>query len=204
MRVTWVMFDYGGVVSHPPTQHDLARLAAAAGAGVPAFVDAYWQWRRAYDLAKLDTDGYWQQVGASLGREYGDAEVAELTRLDRAAWVRLQAGTVALIEDLAAEGRPLAMLSNAPDDLAEAIGRLPVAAYFGHLIFSCQLKSAKPDPECFRVALALIGARADEVIFVDDRSENVAAAASLGLRPVHFTSPARARAAITEQLAASG
>jgi putative hydrolase of the HAD superfamily len=202
--VTWVMFDYGGVVSHQPSLDDLALLAAAADAEVPALLDAYWEWRRAYDLAELDAPGYWWQVGRSLGRRYGEAEIAELTRLDRAAWLRLQAGTVALIEDLAAAGLPLAMLSNAPDELAEAISALPVAAHFGHLIFSCQLKSAKPDPKCYGRALARMGARPGEVIFLDDRSENVTAAAALGLRSVHFTSPPEARAAVTERLAASG
>jgi putative hydrolase of the HAD superfamily len=202
--VTWVMFDYGGVVSHPLSQDDLALLAAAAGAEVPALLGAYWEWRLAYDLADLDAPGYWRQVGLSLGRGFGEAEIAELTRLDRAAWLRLQAGTVALIEDLAAAGLPLAMLSNAPVELADAISALPIAAYFGHLIFSCQLKSAKPDPECYGRALARMGARPDEVIFLDDRSENVIAAAALGLRSVHFTSPSEARAAVTELLAATG
>jgi putative hydrolase of the HAD superfamily len=69
--VTWVMFDYGGVVSHPPTQQDFALLAGVAGVGVPAFSDAYWDWRGAYDLAELDVTGYWRQVGRSLGRSYG-------------------------------------------------------------------------------------------------------------------------------------
>jgi putative hydrolase of the HAD superfamily len=198
------MFDYGGVVSHPLGQDDLALMAAAADAEVPALLDAYWEWRRAYDLAELDAPGYWRQVGRSLGRGYGEAEIAELTRLDRAAWLRLQTGTVALIEDLAAAGLPLALLSNAPDELAEAISALPIAAHFGHLIFSCQLKSAKPDPECYGRALATMGARPDEVIFLDDRSENVAAAAALGLRSVHFTSPSEAREAVTERLTGTG
>jgi putative hydrolase of the HAD superfamily len=198
--VTWVLFDYGGVVSHQPSRQDRARLAAAAGAAVPAFMQAYRHWRLAYDLAELDAGGYWRQVGRSLSRGYDDAEVAELTRLDRAAWTRLRAGTVTLIEDLSAAGRPLAMLSNAPADLAAGITGQPVSASFRHLMFSCELKSAKPDQECYRQALARIGARADEVIFVDDSSENVAAAADLGLRAVHFTTPERARAAVTAEL----
>ena len=204
VRVTWVMFDYGGVVSHPPAEQDLALLAGAAGAAVADLLDAYWHWRRAYDLAELDAAGYWRQVGATLGRGYSGAEIAELIRLDRAAWLRLQTGTVALIEDLAAAGRPLAMLSNAPDELAEAISGLPLASHFGHLIFSCELKAAKPDPECYGRALARMGARAGEVIFVDDRSENVAAAAAMGLQSVQFTSASSARAAVAERLAAGG
>jgi putative hydrolase of the HAD superfamily len=201
---TWVLFDYGGVISHPPADEDLALLAAAADAPVPALMEPYWAWRRSYDLAELDAPAYWRQVGRALGRAYDEAQIAELIRLDRAAWLRLRAETVTLIEDLAAAGQPLAMLSNAPDELAEAIMDLPVAGHFGHLIFSCQLKSAKPDPECYDRALARLGARADEVIFIDDRGENVAAAAALGLQAVHFTSASAVRAAVTERLAACG
>jgi putative hydrolase of the HAD superfamily len=198
------MFDYGGVVSQPPSAQELASLAGAAGVSVAALQGVYWQWRRAYDLAELDASGYWRQVGRGLGRGFSEAEISELIRLDRASWLRLQAGTVALIEDLGAAGLPLALLSNAPGELAEAISALPVAAYFGHLLFSCQLKLAKPDPECYNRALARLGASAEEVIFIDDRAENVAAAAALGLRSVHFTSPGQARAAVTERLAERG
>ena len=198
------MFDYGGVVSQPPSPQELASLAGAAGVSVAALQGVYWEWRRAYDLAELDAPGYWRQVGRSLGRGFSEAEISELVRLDSMSWLRMQAGTVALIEDLAATGLPLALLSNAPGELAEAISALPVAAYFGHLLFSCQLKLAKPDPECYNRALARLGASAEEVIFIDDRAENVAAAAALGLRSVHFTSPGEARAAVTERLAERG
>ncbi len=202
--MTWVMLDYGGVISHPPTQQDLALLARAAGAAVPAFTGKYWAWRRAYDLAELDVTGYWRKVGSGLGRSYSETQIAELARLDRASWLRLQAGTVALIEDLAAAGQPLALLSNAPDQLAEAISGLPVARHFGHLLFSCQLKLAKPDPACYERALVALQADPRDVVFVDDRGENVTAAATLGLRSVLFTGAHGMRAAVTRQLADAG
>jgi putative hydrolase of the HAD superfamily len=202
--VTWVMFDYGGVISHPPSAGDLALMSGVAGVSVPAFLAEYWGGRRAYDLAELDAKGYWQQVGTGLDRDFGGAEISELIRLDSASWLRLQAGTVALIEDLAAAGHPLALLSNAPHELAAEIGGLPVVAHFGHLIFSCELKLAKPDPRCYGQALARLGAGPDEVIFIDDRPENVAAAAEMGLSSVHFTSADETRAAVTRRLAERG
>ena len=91
-------------------------LAAAAGAPVPALMDVYWAWRRAYDLAELDAPGYWREVGRALGRGYGEAQIAELIRLE-------PGGLAAAADrDCGADrghwppaGRPLALLSNAPD-----------------------------------------------------------------------------------------
>ena len=153
------------------------------------------------------TGGRW---GSGLGRGFSDAEIAELIRLDRASWLRLQAGTVALIEDLAARrAAARAAVERARRRWPTRSRGLPMAAHFGHLIFSCQLKLAKPDPECLPRALARLGASADDVIFIDDRAENVAAAAALGLRSVHFTSPdgiarGRRRAAGRPRLNAAG
>ncbi|HEY5986158.1 MAG TPA: HAD-IA family hydrolase, partial [Streptosporangiaceae bacterium] len=85
---------------------------------------------------------------------------------------------------------------NAPAEVAEAIIRLPVAAHFQGAAFSCFLGSAKPDPGAYLAALELFGASPSEVIFFDDRSENVAGAAALGMRAVLFTTPDDARAAL--------
>jgi putative hydrolase of the HAD superfamily len=76
------------------------------------------------------------------------------------------------------------------------VSQLPELASFEHLIFSCELKTGKPDPACYHAALATLAAPAGDVIFIDDRAENVAAAAALGLRSVQFTTPAAAREAL--------
>jgi putative hydrolase of the HAD superfamily len=200
--MVWVVFDYGGVISSWPSEEDMATLAGAADVPVPRLADAYWQLRPAYDRADLGALDYWRRVGRLAGHvpDYSDAEVAELTDLDSDSWLHLQAGTVALIEELAAAGHQLALLSNAPAETAAAIVELPVARHFEHLMFSCELKAIKPAPECFAAALARLGAAATEVILVDDRAENVTAAASLGMRAVHFSSPGQVRALLVELL----
>jgi putative hydrolase of the HAD superfamily len=185
--MTWVLFDYGGVICEPQPEADRARLARASGGPGTEFEAAYWRYRLDYDRAALDVTAYWQRVAADLGRSYTDAEIAELSRLDTASWLTLQPATVELITGLAAAGHRLALLSNAPADVAEAVRELPLSRRFGHLIFSCALKSAKPDPECFLAALALLDAGPADVIFVDDRPENVTAAAALGIRSFQFT-----------------
>ena len=192
--MTWVLFDYGGVICELQSEADRARLASASGGPAADCEAAYWRYRLDYDRAALDVTTYWQQVAADLGRSYSGAQIAELSRLDSASWLTLQPGTVDLITGLAAAGQRLAVLSNAPADVAEAVQALPVAGYFEHLVFSCDLKSAKPDPECFQAALAVLGAEAAQVIFLDDRPGNVAAAAALGMVSFQFTGAAAARA----------
>jgi putative hydrolase of the HAD superfamily len=201
--VAWVMFDYGGVMSRWPSEQDMTTIAGVAGTSVRRLMDAYWQRRPAYDRAELTADAYWQQIGLLVGRSqaYSAAEVAELSRLDTDSWLHLEGETVALIEELALAGHRLAMLSNAPADIAEAIAGLPVARHFEHLVFSCQLKTAKPATECFVGALARLGATPPEVIFIDDQPDNVAAAVALGMQSIRFTGPGKARALLTQLLA---
>ena len=129
-------------------------------------------------------------MAAALGLSFSAAQIAELTRLDIASWLHLRDGTVTLIEDLAAAGYRLALLSNAPAEFAEAVAGLPVARAFAHCAFSCFLGSVKPEPECYQAVLAMLGARPADVVFIDDRPENVAGAVALGIRGVQFTTPA--------------
>lgn len=194
--MTWVVFDYGGVICTYQPGEDVALLAGTANAGIPEFRDAYWAYRLSYDRAELDGPTYWNKVAAALGRSFAAAQIAELIRLDIRSWLHLREGTVALVGDLAAAGYPLALLSNAPAEVAEAVAELPVARAFEHRAFSCFLGSVKPEPECYRAILATLGARPEDVIFLDDREQNVAGARALGIHGVHFTTPEAARTAL--------
>jgi len=50
-----------------------------------------------------------------------------------------------------------------------------------HLHFSYSARSRKPERAYFEGGLAALGARADEVLFIDDCTENLDAAAALGM-----------------------
>jgi putative hydrolase of the HAD superfamily len=192
--VSWVMFDFGGVLCTPQPQEDLAALAAVAGVSIAELWNAYWPLRPAYDAADLTLVTYWQGVAGRLGRSFSEAQIGELSRLDVASWAHLREDAVQLVLDLEAAGQRLALLSNAPADMARAVAGLPLARHFEQLLFSCYLRAIKPDRGCFSQALARLGARADEVIFIDDRQENVTAAGKMGINAIRFTGSQEARA----------
>lgn len=189
-----VLFDFGGVISYRQPASDLAALAEAARAPVDGLWEAYWRTRIAYDAGDLDAIAFWRNVGASVGRTFEKAEIARLVQLDVGSWLHLQPGTIGLIEDLAAVNVHLALLSNAPVEVAEAVAALPLSRRFDHLIFSCHLRTVKPDDSFFAAALNILGVHASEAAFLDDSEPNVAAASRLGIRAMTFTDPSSARA----------
>jgi putative hydrolase of the HAD superfamily len=58
------------------------------------------------------------------------------------------------------------------------------------VVASCETGFLKPEPQAFAEALRRIGARAEEVVFVDDREANAEGGRRAGLTSIVFESPA--------------
>ncbi len=182
--VTWLLCDYGQVLCLPPPETERQALEAQAGAGGPAFWATYWQHRPAYDGAQLDTAAYWAQV---LGRAPAAPRLQRLHETDVAMWSHPNRPTIEAAARAARRGLRLALLSNAPAELADHLDRLPWLQLFAPRLFSGRLGTVKPEPAIYIAALDALRARPGDVTFVDDRPANVDAAQRLGLRAVRFT-----------------
>ena len=106
-------------------------------------------------------------------------------------WSDFFDGTVPGAEELLERIRTryrVAFISNSNEVHAELIPRKFSSLFEkdDRVIFSHRFKVAKPDPEIFRRALDTIGATPHQVVFVDDLSENVAVARSLGIQAFQF------------------
>ena len=58
---------------------------------------------------------------------------------------------------------------------------------------------AKPDPAIFEIAVSRTGHRAENLVFVDDKERNVAAAIEFGLDGILFTGADELRLALRER-----
>jgi 2-haloacid dehalogenase len=98
-------------------------------------------------------------------------------------------GTAAILRELHASGVPLVGLTNWSDELyhAHAPDRFEFVALFDDVIVSGTEKLAKPDPAIYRLVEDRTGRPLSEWVFVDDRSDNVAAARELGMDGIVFT-----------------
>ncbi|QIZ35099.1 HAD family phosphatase [Saccharopolyspora sp. ASAGF58] len=191
--VRWVVFDYGEVISRRTTA--LPAIAALLDAAQPEFEEAYFAERVAYDWGRPDLE-YWQAVAARLGKSV-DAELSErLTRADVVGWSETVPESVQLLEDLHRQGVTMAVLSNAPSSFGRAAEQTNWARLFKHLIFSGDLRLAKPDAGIYRALLEALDAPAEECLFFDDRPENVDGASEAGLHAERWQGAEAARATL--------
>ena len=61
-------------------------------------------------------------------------------------------------------------------------------AHFQHHTWSCELGIGKPDPAIYTHTCERLGVAPGETLFLDDKPENIEAAASVGLNAILFQS----------------
>ncbi|MEU3017390.1 MULTISPECIES: HAD family phosphatase [unclassified Nocardiopsis] len=193
-----VLFDMFGVVAMDQSPTVRAMMVECSGHGHDAFWTAYWSPRQDYDRGDLDGPAYWRAVGELLGTGFSPERVERLISLDLDSWSRVNDASVALVRELSDAGVPLGLLSNIPPELAARFEeRHPdVLELFPTLGLSCRIGHAKPEAGAYRWCLERMGARAGDVLFVDDNRANVEAAGELGLRGHVFTSAPDLRRAL--------
>jgi len=91
----------------------------------------------------------------------------------------------AVLHSLREGGSRLVVVSNWDVSLPEALAQAGIAELVDGVIASAEVGAAKPDPEIFRRALALAGARAERAVHVGDSLElDVEGARAAGIEPV--------------------
>jgi len=196
-----VVFDYGMVLTGPRDPEAHAALLRITGLSLDRFEDLYWADRHAYDEGKLTGLGFWQKFIRVAGLTLAPGEVDELNRWDARMWTTQNPVMLAWQIELKQRGILTAILSNMGDNVLDNMKRefdwLP---RFDVLVWSYQLRMAKPDPAIYRHVLEELGTEPAETLFLDDKLVNVEAALALGFKAIQFSSVARLR----EDLVAAG
>jgi putative hydrolase of the HAD superfamily len=108
---------------------------------------------------------------------------------DAASWVHPNRLSLSAASRAAERGLRLAIFSNAPVEIAKAVDSRDWLAEFFPRMFSCNLRTVKPEPAAYLAVLEALKADPGEVVFLDDREENVIAARNVGMRAEVFTDP---------------
>jgi putative hydrolase of the HAD superfamily len=195
-----VIFDYGMVLSGPPDPKAHAELMRITGLPAEQLDPLYWADRHAFDEGKLTGEIYWRDILGQAGLTLPPSAVPELIHWDGRMWMTLNPPMLAWQGALKTRGLLTAILSNIGDTTQQAMEReLKWLSRFDVLVWSYQLRMAKPNPAIYRYTLDKLGTRPEETLFIDDRQENIEAAVALRIKALLFTNVAQLRADLIAQ-----
>jgi 2-haloacid dehalogenase len=139
----------------------------------------------------MDAGRSWGEATEELVRRHPDQE--KNIRAFRNRWPEMLGGlfedTLEVLEDLRRCDTPLYALTNwsaETFDLTKA--QYPFLDYFRGIVVSGREGVRKPDPEIFCRLLSRYDIEGTRAVFIDDNENNVAAAAAIGMRSIHFQS----------------
>jgi len=183
-----VLFDYGQVLSGPPNPAAWAHMRSITALDEAPFHAAYWVYRHDYDRGTLTGPAYWNAVATHAGIALTPTQLEALLAADIALWTDLNHPMVAWAQRLQHAGIRTAILSNIGDAIAEGIRtRLPWLSAFEHCTWSHALFLAKPEPEIFLHTAAALHTPPGQILFIDDREDNIATASAIGMQTIHYT-----------------
>ena len=175
-----VVFDYGEVISHEPADADRERLVVRAGVPAEPFWAAYWANREPLDQGTASIAEYWAAVARDVGAEWDAVDVHELWAIDHRGWLSVDPGTLRVLHALADGGTRLALLSNAGADFSGWLRSGSFAPLFERVFVSGELGLVKPHAAIYEHVIDELGITPSELLFVDNRSENVEGARAVG------------------------
>ena len=159
-----------------------ARLGVGAGDMERAFVET----RAARNAGAYgDGDGDVRAVLAALGVPATPALLAALHELeDREIFrdIHLYEDSLPVVRELRRRGVKTALVSNCSNNTRAVVERLGLPAEFDTTILSFEVRTQKPEPEIYRLALDRLEiADPSTAVFVDDQAAYCDGAAALGI-----------------------
>ena len=195
MALRAVIFDYGRVLTGPPDPAAHDALLRIMGLSSDRLDGLYWADRQAYDEGKLTGLEFWRKLGREAGLTLSEPAIAELNLWDARMWTRGDAAMLAWQLKIKQRGLLTAIVSNMGDAVHEYMVReLDWLGRFDVLVWSYQLRVAKPDPAIYRYALERLRTLPGETLFLDDKAENVETAAKMGMKGLIFSTVEKLRA----------
>ncbi len=183
--MTGVVWDLGNVLID--WQPERAIAAGVGEAEARRFLDNFdfADWNHSCDAGRP-----WADALDELDRDHPEwSEHGHAYHANFAVSLSAMPASIAVVRELAATGVPQCGLTNWSHELfhAHAAGRFDVLDLLDHVVVSGTERIAKPDPEIYRLAASRSGLAPGQLVFVDDKAGNVAAAREVGMAGIVFT-----------------
>ncbi len=186
MAITWFLFDLGNTLIKLAYERVLENICRESTVKRDELIDIL-EAPGSYRDMERGAVTFWEFYEFVCDKTGYRGSIRDFNEV----WSDFFEGMMPGIEELLERVRTryrVAFLSNSNEVHAELIPRKFSSLFEkdDRFIFSHRIKVAKPDPEIFRRALDILGTTAQQVVYIDDLSENVAAARSLGMQAFQF------------------
>ena len=183
-----IIFDWGGVICYPITKRLVARLKEQFNADERAIRKAYFKDLHDYEIGKLTDKEFWQNFCRELNIKIDENLVMDIVKdveqLDKEVYQLL-------VQLKKTKRYKLVLLSNNIPVMVNYIRKKFDLSVFDNLFFSNEIGMRKPHLDIFEYMLKEIKADAENSVFIDDKQENLDAAAKLGIKTILFQDAAQ-------------
>lgn len=193
VSITTVFFDFGGVITTSPFDAFAAyEQEVGAPEGTIRTINSTnpdsnaWAQLERNELSPLGFQPVFEAEASALGYDMDGARILAMLSTD------IRPSMVETLRRLRDGGYALSCLTNnfAADDNSPE--RAEVLELFDHVIESSEVGVRKPEAQFYQHALAVAGASAAEVIFLDDLGINLKPARRMGMTTIKVVTEAQA------------
>jgi len=190
-EISTILWDVGGVLlTNAWDRQQREVVVARFGLDDAEFERRHADVDLAWERDEIDVDEYLRQTVFYQARNFTPAEFLEAMRAESA--LLADSGMGILRKLAASEEYALATVNNESRAMNEyRLAQFGLLDEFDAFFSSCYLGLRKPDPRIYRLALDVLQRDPEEAVFIDDRAENVAAAATLGIRAIRYQGSAQ-------------
>jgi putative hydrolase of the HAD superfamily len=181
-----VVFDYGKVISQAPNTHVRQDIADAFGVSEEEVGKLIGKYIGDFRKGKMTEDDFWIKISGDLNKPI-PANKYELWRNDFRNKLEISEEMLAFVRFLKAKGIKVAVLSNNIAPYVDVIRKRDGYKDFDIVINSCEVGYCKPDEDIYQLALSKLNLKPEEVLFVDNRQENLDTAQRIGMKTELFT-----------------
>lgn len=186
-----VVFDWGNVLAYEDRNVVVKFMCDTLNLSESEFETANLEKRKAVKEGRSDVDFWIEFAHAKAMALPSDWPLSYKEALK--ASVGADPEMFALIEELKEKKIQTGLLSNINDRYTKLIRDFGFYDPFKPCLLSCEIGLEKPHPEAYSALLEAIQLAPDEIVFIDDKTENVEAAKKMGIDAIVFESPAQIR-----------
>ena len=199
------VFDMGGVVIKWPGNDPIfTYIARRYRVPVMRMKDAMQNDLSKVESGELSCDEYMRASLERVGRKLEKSDSAGgLIAYPFEKLVKPNQATISLIKSLKSKGYHVFALTNTSPPHLEVMKRHGWTLLFDGFFASCELRSIKPEKKIYLLMLRSIRSKPQDVVFIDDREENIRGARDAGIsNAILFRSVASLKAQISNTIVA--